>query len=59
MTCKNCFYDKVCPHIFDADARKCRIYLDCSKVIVLPMNTTGYLHQELTEYCNNRCIEEL
>lgn len=60
ITCRgDCFLNKVCLHREDADPRRCREYLDKSEVIVLPMKTTPPLHQELTEYCRNRCVEEL
>lgn len=35
MTCKNCFYDRVCPHLKDEDAEKCRAYTDKANVVAV------------------------
>ena len=36
MTCKDCIYDRVCPHLKDDDAIKCGAYADKSRFIELP-----------------------
>lgn len=59
LDCKNCFYHRMCPHIYNDDANKCNVYLDNSRVIVLPIKVTAELHAELSEYCNKRCVDEL
>ena len=59
MDCKNCFYNKACPHGYDDDAQRCPKYLDKSQVVLLPMKTTERLHNELVEHCYKRCMEEL
>ena len=28
MTCKECLHNKVCPHLKDTDADRCKIYAD-------------------------------
>lgn len=32
-TCKDCFYDRVCPHTFDYDANRCGAYINKADVV--------------------------
>ena len=32
-TCKDCFYDRVCPHIYDYDADRCGAFINKAEVV--------------------------
>ena len=33
MTCKQCIHNKVCPHLKDKDAERCKLYTDKSAYV--------------------------
>lgn len=43
----------------DTSCEGCPLYLDKNKIIELPIKATDKLKEELTNYCHERCIDEL
>lgn len=72
MKCEDCYHCDIC-HLrialnMDYDevqdktitnAEKCDHFKDKSQIIELPMMTTDWLKEELTQYCFERCVDEL
>ena len=62
MTCKKCIHYVVCEahlKLNDIPLELCGLFKDKSKFIELPMKTTNRLKEELTQYCQRRCVDEL
>lgn len=64
-TCKDCIHYQVC-QAYDHRimlnyniAKKCKYFKDESSIIELSLKTTSRLKKELTEYCYERCVDEL
>lgn len=66
MTCKDCisyeackFNNKNLPEEYDPIEWQCDNFKDKSQIIELPMKATDKLKEELTNYCYERCVDEL
>lgn len=63
--CKNeCYNYKLCKALGNVPNdltafESCNFAIDKSRIVELPMKTTIRLHKELTDYCKERCIDEL
>lgn len=58
MSCKDCIYDRVCPHLKDDDAVKCGAYADKSRFIELPCKIGEPIYQIVYCRCGNpECYE--
>lgn len=68
MTCKDCIHYDVCEEkdteytglpFSIANDKPCKHFKDKSRIIELPMKATDRLKEELTQYCYQRCVDEL
>ena len=62
----NCIHYKgLCEFLFklkeneDTTCKGCPLFLSKNQIIKLPIEITESLNKELTEYCYERCIDEL
>ena len=60
MTCKNCIHFEMClPRVTVGGNKICQYFKDKSQIIELSMKATDKLKEELTNYCYERCVDEL